>query len=50
MQAANHFEGHSELSRKHELFKNIRTYLDHQYIKHKNDGNHVPYLFAIMPI
>jgi len=24
----NHFEGHSEISKKHELFKNLRAYCD----------------------
>ena len=27
-QMTNHFEGHSELSRKHDLFKNLRAYVN----------------------
>lgn len=53
-QVANHFEGHAELSRKHELFKNIRSHIETLNSKNKSQNSsspaHVPMLFQIMPL
>ena len=49
VQAANHLEGHAEISRKHELFKNIRMHLDSVHRQQGLEGGH-PMLFQVMPL
>ena len=49
VQVANHLEGHSELSRKHELFKNIRSHLDGLHKLYRHEAPH-PMLFQVMPL
>ena len=49
VQVANHLEGHAEMSRKHELFRNVRQHLD---AIHKQQGleTNRPMLFQVMPL
>lgn len=53
-QIANHFEGHAELSRKHELFKNIRYHIETLNSKSKQQSaitsSPAPMLFQVMPL
>ena len=35
LQTVNHLEGHHEISRKHDLFKNVQNYLSSSYTKFK---------------
>ena len=46
-QIANKFEGHPEISRKHDLFKNLKSHLDFQFIKQRRQDQ---LLFSIVPL
>lgn len=49
MQVTNHLEGHAEISRKHELFKNIRSHLDSMFKVYRQESGQ-PMLFQVMPL
>jgi hypothetical protein len=42
VQTVNHFEGHIELTRKHDLFKNIKHYMEHKQMEYS--------IFKFMPL
>mmetsp|Transcript_17227 Transcript_17227/g.26610 ORF Transcript_17227/g.26610 Transcript_17227/m.26610 type:complete len:103 (+) Transcript_17227:317-625(+) len=58
LQVVNHFEGHTEISRKHELFKNVKHHLERQQMAHllstMNDPTlnpmGSPLLFSMLPL
>ena len=51
LQITNHFESHGEISRKHELFKNVKLYCEKsQSIKPEFLEENLPPLFSMMPL
>jgi len=59
MQSVNHFEGHTEISRKHELFKNIKQHLEKIQLQNILSGtvdlksatdSSTPLLFSVLPL